>query len=279
MSAPGWYHDPGGAPGRIRYWDGNRWAAETSDATDSPAGGASGRRAPWLVAGVVLVAVAVAIWFIFGHRLFAAPVDTNSASPTVSGWDETKPSDPPSAGSLIECPRTGNYVGRPKDQDGWIAGGGLKYQAIPAWPTTASAIPWIHDLTTQVDVVAEGPTGWISETAIGYLRTDEGFAEPESATAAVMSCVATSLYLDFYTGRRDISSAAFDVEGRRGWHLRSEIYADAPDLPDIEGDWLDVIVVDTGTPGQLAVFVSMVTIGDTERMALVNGAISSLRIA
>ena len=31
MAGSGWYPDPGGSPGRYRYWDGSRWSAETTD--------------------------------------------------------------------------------------------------------------------------------------------------------------------------------------------------------------------------------------------------------
>lgn len=45
MSTPGWYPDPGGAPGQFRYWDGSAWAATTSPFPGGPSP-ASGQPAP-----------------------------------------------------------------------------------------------------------------------------------------------------------------------------------------------------------------------------------------
>lgn len=119
MAASGWYPDPAGAPGRYRFWDGNRWSAETTaDPTAPPPAGATrpgatrpggarpgsgrpgdsvpGRRsragAMIAVLAVLLVVVVIAVLVV---RQFA---DRNSAlddpSPpqsTASSWDDSSP--------------------------------------------------------------------------------------------------------------------------------------------------------------------------------------------
>ena len=47
------------------------------------------------------------------------------------------------------------------------------------------------------------------------------------------------------------------VDGRPAWSIRAEIEVDYPDL-ETKGDTVEVIVVDTGSPESLAMFIGAV---------------------
>lgn len=290
MSTPGWYPDPAGEPGEFRYWDGQSWAPTTSP---SPAGvpldtRPERRSTPWLIGGAILVLTVALIWWLLsGGGGGGVPIveDTNSSSPTISAWDEKKPTsappvEAPSNGTLVDCPQTSTGSANREPVNGWIMGGGMKYQAVPGWSVSEMPLPWMHDDTSQVDEVYSGTmTGWISNTTIGALDIGDGFTDPKTATFQVLSCFATSVYYTGYTGREDLLSEEFNVGGHTGWHLKSAIYVNISDLPQVEGDWVDIVVVDLGEPESFAVFMSSVTIDDTARMKLVDAAIASLSVA
>ena len=60
-SGGGWYPDPGGIPGRLRWWDGAQWTDQVRDEHDEmashPAGGPARNRTAVIVAGAVGLAV------------------------------------------------------------------------------------------------------------------------------------------------------------------------------------------------------------------------------
>jgi hypothetical protein len=58
MSAPtGWYPNPND-PGRLRYWDGTRWAyGDAGGGPPTPPSGKPRSRSPWLIPGLVIAAV------------------------------------------------------------------------------------------------------------------------------------------------------------------------------------------------------------------------------
>lgn len=122
MPQPGWYADPGGTPGRLRFWDGARW---TTDTVDRPATGSHEpappphrpdpgppRRSPWLTFGPILVilGVLVAINAVFTGLPVAPPAPAPATSPPASApaaGERTLPADAPhpSGGpTLPECP-------------------------------------------------------------------------------------------------------------------------------------------------------------------------------
>lgn len=288
MSGQGWYPDPAGVPGRYRYWDGLGWTSQTSDdpagdpATKDPHSGRFG----WIIAIAVIVLVTIALVLWLGLRpgpISSVQPDQNSASPTVPSWNEAEPTaspppiDIPDGGTLIDCPTgavpsTSNYP-----HDGWLRGGGLKAKEIPAWKREPVHMGWVWDMNSQTDVVHNSAsTRWFSMFGLGALRVVDGFDSPKLSAFQVMSCFATSRYYQGYTGRKDVLSKEITVNGKPGWHLRTEVYVSMPELPQVKGDWVDVVVVDTGNPESLGILISSATIGDHQRMDLVEAGIASL---
>ena len=284
MPSPGWYPDPAGRPGHIRYWDGQAWSSATS-AQPEPAGPPQRRWVPWTVVGIVaLVVVTLVVWFAFGSpsRRSILP-DLNSASPSVPSWDEQPPEETPppvvepQGGTLVDCPDHDTAPHNVYPADGWLHGGGLKVRQIPRWRIDQVRLGWVYDLSAQTDIVESSRLRkWFSMIGVGALNVADGFDSPHVSAFQTMSCFATSRFYDGYTGRTDLRSEAITVNGRPGWHLRSEVRVEMKEFPHIKGDWIDIIVVDTGSPESLGIFIASATIGDHARIDLVESAMESL---
>ena len=116
----GWYPDPGGEPGRYRYWDGSGWSSTTSDDPSHPppraAAGAgdsaSGRSRLGLVIGIVALVVVVVVGFALlrGGSGVRPTTDDPLPTSTVSGGDDRSPTPEPtpspsaSRNALSPCP-------------------------------------------------------------------------------------------------------------------------------------------------------------------------------
>lgn len=291
---PGWYPDPAGHSGHYRYWDGAAWSQQTTtDPAATPPPGGTGQPAPqghqrngrglWLAALAALLVSALLVWGLFFRDQGFTPVaeDTNSSSPTGPVWNETDTPTPtpsgstepaPSGGAIVDCPTGGgNLV---PASGGELHGGGLVVPQLAGWEDARAplfTLPWTQDMQAQTKTIhSTGLTSWFSVQAVGALPVAEGFSEPRSSASMMMSCFATSGYYSGFMGRKDISSKAVEVDGQPGWHLRTEVYVQLPDLPQVAGDVIDVVVVDTGDQTSLGVYVSSATIGDAETQGQVD---------
>ncbi|GAA2110346.1 hypothetical protein GCM10009841_32340 [Microlunatus panaciterrae] len=309
MSVPGWYPDPGGAPGRFRYWDGYTWSSQTtadprmSPPAEGPGLPASGSRQQKgrSYLGVVLVAVAGLVVLalivllaanVYGNR---STVGGPYPSSTVSGWDDSSPTHsptpppslspstpPPSAPTpsnstapLQDCPSGDPYARADHPSDGRVHGGGLSFRPVPGWdpPHVESGISWGYDLQGQ-RLTTE--PGWFALLAVGELHRSDGFRQPQQAAVAVTSCAVTSGFYAQLSGSRQLWSKAVTVDGKRGWSIRTEVYVDRPEL-SVPGDVLQVVVVDLGDPDSLALFIGAVSIGDKARIGILNRCLADLK--
>lgn len=291
---PGWYPDPAGSAGRFRFWDGKSWSNDTTgDPTSPPPGGSGrgrrggddGRGWTWLIVGVAAVAVvAVIAWLIFGGRtgittpFEPAQEDSNSSTPTVQGWDETsKPTPPPTEqASFVDCPYTQATDSTNQGNDDRLHSAKLSVEMIDGWSYDSSFyLQWVSDLHTVIDPVRPG---WISNIGVGTLNAADGFVSPQISAQQTMECFASSGYYMNFTNRVDLIDEATTVSGYPAWRMRSEVRIQSPEMPEIEGDEVDIIVIDLGDPNKMGLFISSVTIGDTARRAQVDAAITTLRV-
>ncbi|GAA1394502.1 hypothetical protein GCM10009599_19050 [Luteococcus peritonei] len=282
---PGWYPDPAGNPGHFRYWDGASWSQQT---TTDPSSAVPGSTAPagrerkgvlgLLLGGLAaLLVLSLLIWALFFREAGFTPVpeDTNSASPTGPVWNETDTPTPtpsgstepaPSGGSMVDCPTGGGDV-VPATGDR-LHGGGLSVPRIEGWDDATAmlfTLPWVQNMQAQTKVIHRaGGTSWFSVNAVGALAVADGFEDPRTSAQQMMSCFATSGYYSGFTGRKDLSSQAVTIDGHKGWWLRSEVHVEMAALPQVEGDVIDVVIVDTGDGESLGAYVNSGTIGDTE---------------
>lgn len=294
MSNAGWYPDPAGS-GRYRHWDGQAWSDFTTDdpSQSSPnsnraAGSVRGvrdRSGLWtsVIVGVaVIVAVAIVLAMLLGGGRSGpgtfTPVDpdTNSASPTVKGWEETSPpSAPPTVGELVDCPRTSDRSRTTQLNDGRLRGGGLSFAKVPGWSTDPIRLQWVSDLNSQIDAVRPG---WMSNVGVGQLNAVDGFTDLRTSAHQTMECFSSSGYYENFTHRVDLLDEPYTVSGRPAWRLRSDIHIKSSRMPEIDGDVVDIIVVDIGDPNRFGLWVSSITIGDDRRQRLHDNALATLRV-
>ncbi len=205
------------------------------------------------------------------------PEDTNSSTPTVQGWDETsKPTPPPTtAASMVTCPYTSVSDETPPRADGRLYGGGISAAKIQGWEERPMYLQWVSDFHAQMDEVR---LGWVSNIGVGQLNTVDGFTSPQIGAQQSMECFASSGYYLNFTHRVDLINEATTIDGYPAWRLRSEVHIESADMPEIDGDVVDILVIDLGDPERMGIFVSSVTIGDERRQALVDASIASLRV-
>lgn len=289
MANPGWYPDPAGAKGVFRYWDGSKWTSQTSayPGTTPPGGGKQGsgsrRLGLPIIGGVLVVLAAILLWFLLSsskspfYPFQPVPEDTNSSTPTITGWDETSsPTPPPTQqASLQTCPYT-QVDGVSKQRMGVITGGGLQFDKIPGWRNDSMYLQWVSDLHVQVDTVRPG---WISNVGVGQLNREDGFVDLSTSALQTMQCFASSGYYTQFVERVDLVNEATTIDGHAAWRMTSEVRIANPQMPEIAGDVVDVVVVDVADPDRLGVYISSVTIGDDARQQQVDQAYSTLRLA
>lgn len=316
MSMPGWYPDPAGTPNRFRYWDGRAWAPDTTDnpnaAPPSPSRGAGGpeprrpghRRShpgPLILALALVVVLVVAGILVFRGLVADRPIVDSGPLPssTVSGWDDSSPTTEPETPTptpsqsrptptptptpeptdelpVQPCPEGQPTARQDHPSDGRVHGGDLSFPKVSGWTdSSGTSFSWAYDVQEQTKL-AESPS-WYSNLAVGALFTGDGFDEPRRAAELVMQCVITSGLYPHLTDRRDTWSKAVTVDGHPAWSVRADIEIDDPRL-DATGDTVEVIVVDTGSPESLSMFIGAANIGDKPLQRALDTTISKLRV-
>ena len=288
---PGWYPDPSGQAGQFRYWDGTAWSQETSSNPGAsapggvqqfygqPKGGGPGR---WIALVAVVLVVALAATLLIrglSGRDDAANEDTNSSTPTVSSWDETSTATPPpsqtepnpSGGSAVACPD--GDTSTKQASGGRLSSGGISVAAI-GWSSRSLDMPWVHNLVAEYKSIT---TSWMSVNAVGEMQMKDGFSGPKQAAQMMMECFASSHYYAGFSGRKDVIAEEVTIDGHKGYHLRSEIYV-KDQGPDIPGDSVDVIVMDTGNADTMGVYFNSATIGDQATQAEVDKSMATLTV-
>lgn len=286
MAAAGWYPDPSGQSGRLRYFDGTAWTTEVMPEGQQRDPGTHGGRGGLVAAVVAVLVIGVLVWYFLrpgGTGPGGFPEDTNSASPSISGWDETSvPSAPPTpseeptdtGGAPAACPDNTFDTAANQPDNGRYTGGGLSFAEVPGWSNSQGwGLDWASDRAGQRNNVT---SSWVSIAVVGEINR-EVFPNARGATNQLMQCMASSYYYDGFSGRKDLMSEAVRIDGKDGWKLVTEVSVSG--RPDgVRGDVITIIVVDVGREPKLAVFCGEAPLGDAERNQLVNDAAASLQV-
>ena len=288
MANAGWYPDPAGRTDLYYYWDGTRWTGQTTtDPASAPLptqpGKPKSRNGFWIALGVIIVATVLVIWLTVasigrsGTGGGTVQPDWNSAKPTESAWDETStPTPPPTGGTLVDCPVTKVTNTTKQKNDNYLRGGGLAFEKVPLWTVQPLYLQWVSDFTGQVKEIYPG---WMSNVGVAALNNEDGFTDLRVSATQTLDCFASSGYYLYFTGRETLLDEAMTVDGRPAWRIRAKVFVDSPDLPQVDGDVVDIIVVDLGpNKDHLGLFVSSATIDDEPVIAIVDEVIASLRV-
>lgn len=312
MSVPGWYPDPGGQSDAYRYWDGNSWSPETTTdprqpgpgtggpgtggpGTGGPGTGGSGSggagenrpgrsRAGYLIVAalVLVVVIVVAAVMIFRTSTAGSPfTDRNIPTSTVSGWDDSQPTDEPtsptpSPGDSRPCPLGDPNRREAHPQDGRVHGGNLSFPAAgnfqPAAPEPR--LSFAYDVTQQYLPVNSNP-GWIAQLAVGRLLGSDFPGKPKAIVELIMQCgVTTDMYQPYAPNRKDLRNEAITISGQQGWLIEADIRVDKPGLP-FPGDKVIFIVVPDGD--NWGMFFGAVPIGNQDLTNQLNQIVRDLR--
>ncbi len=288
MAMTGWYPDPGGMPGRYRYWDGSSWSAATTTDPADPAPTQNPRRARRSrrhagvtalgVGTLVLVVVAVASVLII-RRAVEADAEGAGAAPTrvTERDDRGSTAGTAAAGTASQrCTQGHPDELAPHSQDGRVHGGRLSMTMVAGYsaPAPEYMLSWLDD-TQSVSQTTE--PGWQSLFAVGEVVRGAGFTSTRQTVHTSMTCAMANGWYLHPSSRTDIRDQAIDVDGRSGWILTAEIRDQNPRI-SVPGDQLTFVAVADGRTGTYSVWCGMVPLGDQQRIARDQQVLAGLRI-
>ena len=266
---PGWYPDPDGTPGLVRWWTGATWSDVATPAgpgvavqsspvlappaplpapappEEPPTGG--GLRSSWVIGIALLVLVAVVGGAVFLGRsgseqpVAEAPVGAPSPQPL----PRTGPAFPPDTVRIIDEESGISY---PYLGDGWS-----EFDLGMQAEVTAIAGQYF---TTQ-DLTPEGTT-FIAQCTSGPLAEGLGWGGPATLQTTTQT-VADSARFNYYprpNERRVLRDEARTVDGHAAHLYEFQLTWDVPGY-DASGERAAMLLIDVGRPSPALLYISI----------------------
>lgn len=293
MSRAGWYPDPGGQPGKFRYWTGTSWSASITDNPNqaAPTGGIGAtppswssypggyqtqqpkRRSAlgwWIGIGVVVVAVIVAVTLVIQNL------------GNVFGGQPTPGSNPTQG----VCPKDVRTTASPAadPNDGRVHGGALSYPRLGSpWgaPEIETRVPFGRDVLVQSVTIEPDYNGkgssWVASVLVGELVAGDGFFSPEQGSEIVVKCIMGVFYGDAEVTRADKVNKASTVDGKDAWLVETQLSFDIPGLK-AKGELAIILIVATSAESSSIYYASIPDNAPSQLTTDARRAMSQLRV-
>ncbi|MET0765741.1 MAG: DUF2510 domain-containing protein [Blastococcus sp.] len=269
---PGWYPDPDGSPGLVRWWDGATWSDVATPAgpgvavrsapvlapqphleappplvEDEPPPPGAGIRTGWIVGLSVLALVVVIVaGLVMGRSGEAAPEaqQPSSSAPAPA----PRPADPTFAPGTVRIIDEQSGISYPFLGDGWF-----EWSLGGMYEVTSIAGQFF---TTQQ--VTPDATRFIAQCTSGPLADGFGWTGPDSLQATT-TAIADSVRFNYYPGpnervvRRD---EARTVDGHAAHLYEFQLAWDAPGY-DATGERAALLLIDVGRPAPALLYISI----------------------
>jgi Protein of unknown function (DUF2510) len=261
---PGWYPDPDGAPGTVRWWSGTAWSDVTTPAgpgvavrsspvlsppASPPAPGGSApataarparRRLRRAVAAGVVAVVAVVVALLVGRSGGDSSASPGATAPTAPGT-----AFPPGTVQIVDRDAGISYP--------YLGTGWYEWDLQPLAETTATAGQYF---TTQRAVPGGGE--FIASCQSGPLAAGFGWTGPPSLEATA-TAVADSLRGNYYPApnqRKVVADEARTVDGHAAWLYEYELSWDVPGY-EATGEKAALLLVDVGRATPALLWISI----------------------
>jgi hypothetical protein len=265
--APGWYPDPDGAPGLVRWWNGISWSDVATSAGPGvavqqsagyiarpfepavpppapPASPGGGRIGLWVGLGVVGLVLVVLIGFL---------VSRSSEGDAIAGPPVTEQVPAPSAGptfpsGTVRIIDEAAGISYPFLGDGWYEWNlGVQYEV-----TEISG----QFFTTQEEVPEGGI--FIAQCTSGPLADGYGWAGASSLSSTVAT-IADSAITNYYPGpneRRVLRDEERTVDGHAAHLYEFQLSWEVPGY-DASGERAALLLIDVGRPTPALLYISI----------------------
>jgi hypothetical protein len=266
---PGWYPDPDGTPGLVRWWNGAAWsdvatptgpgvAVQSSPvlapppplpAAVPPTGEAvaeGGLRSGWVIGIALLVLVAVVgAGVLLGRSGTEEEPVAEPPAPSAQPLPPVGPTFPPGTVQIIDEESGISY---PFLGDGW-------YEFDLAMQAEVTAIAGQY-FTTQ-DLTPQGTT-FIAQCTSGPLADGLGWTGPATLQTTTQT-VADSVRFNYYprpNERRVLRDEARTVDGHAAHLYEFQLTWDVPGY-DASGERAALLLIDVGRPAAALLYISI----------------------
>ncbi|MGY1804788.1 DUF2510 domain-containing protein [Blastococcus sp. SYSU D00922] len=264
---PGWYPDPDGTPGLVRWWNGLTWsdvaipsgpgvavrsspllappapAPSPVPPPEEPSRGGGGARTAWIVGVSLFVLVAVVVAAVFLGRPASDPVaeaPSSSAQLPPAG-----PEFPPGTVRIID---EASGISYPYLGENW-------YEFDLGMQAEVTAIAGQYFVTQ--DLTPEGTT-FIAQCTSGPLSDGLGWAGPSTLQTTTRT-VADSVRFNYYprpNERTVLRDEARTVDGHEAYLYEFQLAWDAPGY-DASGERAALLLIDVGRPAPALLYLSI----------------------